>query len=395
MADRWIGHPAALWRLMASDFVARSAYQVGKTPLLPIYAAMLGASDLVIGYVVAISTMTGLVLKPLVGALSDRTSRRLWLILGLVLFAGIPFLYRFVDSAGDLYVLRLLHGTATAVFGPVSLAYVAEMGAARRGERLGIFGMSRSASYLLAPLIGAALMTVLPPEQVFTLIGLASCAALIPALFLPETRAGSPVARPRAVEIMRSIRDTRAFRLVAWLEMVVYVATYALKAFLPIYALRAMELDLILIGLFFTLQEAVHLIVRPFAGRWADRAGTDTVVLAGFAALTGAFLLLGLTEGALTLCLAACGIGVGLGLILPATLAMLTGEVRADALGAGMGALGALRNLSKVLGPVLAGTLLIWLPYQAMFLLAAGLLGCTAVALGLRRRPDRQPQGSS
>lgn len=395
MADRWIGHPTALWRLMASDLVARTAYQVGKTPVLPIYAALLGASDLIIGYVVSISTLTGLVLKPLVGALSDRTSRRLWLIVGLLLFAGIPFLYRFVNSPDDLYVLRLLHGTATAIFGPVSLAYVAEMVPARRAERLGLFGMSRSASYLLAPVLGAGLLTVLPPEQVFTLIGLASCAALLPALSLPAGRTVLRCRPPRSVDILRSLRDARAIRLVAWLEMTVYATTYALKAFLPIFALRAMELDLILIGLFFTLQEAVHMVARPFAGRCADRVGTDGVIIAGFGTLTAAFLLLGLTEGAATLALAATGIGLGLGMVLPATLSMLTDEVRADALGVGMGALGALRNLSKVLGPVLAGTLLIWLPYQSLFFLAAGVLGATAAGIGLRRRPVRQPQGSS
>lgn len=394
MADRPIAHPAALWHLMVSDVIVRTGYQVGKTPLLPIYAAMLGASDFVIGYVVAISTLTGLVLKPLVGWLSDRSSRRLWLFVGLALFCGVPFLYRFVDTAQHLYVLRLVHGTATAIFGPVSLAYVAELGCDRRAERLGTFGMARSASYLVAPVLGAGLLTVLPPEQVFSVIGLATCAAFIPAAFLPETRSGQRHTAAHPAVVAASIRDARAFRLVASLEMAVHVATYALKAFLPIFALRALDLDLIVIGLFFTVQEAAHLVARPFAGRWADRSGSDAVILAGFGTLTAAFLLLAVIEGAASLLLAASGIGLGLAMILPATLSMLSGEVRTDALGAGMGAVGAMRNLAKILGPVVAGTLLVWLPYQAVFLIAAALLGASAVAFGLRR-PVRAAQGSS
>ena len=98
MNGRWLGLPADLWRITAADLVVRTAYQMGKTPLLPLYAASLGASDLVIGTVVSISTMTGLVLKPLFGFLSDRGGRRLWLLIGLAVFTLTPFLYRFVET---------------------------------------------------------------------------------------------------------------------------------------------------------------------------------------------------------------------------------------------------------------------------------------------------------
>ena len=55
-----------------ADLVVRSAYQMGKTPLLPIFAAMLGATDILLGFIVSVSTITGMLLKPLVGLLSDR-----------------------------------------------------------------------------------------------------------------------------------------------------------------------------------------------------------------------------------------------------------------------------------------------------------------------------------
>ena len=104
------GHPRDLWRITAADFTVRTAYQIGKTPLLPIYAAMLGAGDLLIGMIVSVSTLTGLMLKPLFGLLSDRTGRRIWLLAGLCVFAGAPFLYRFVETPEHLFALRLLHG---------------------------------------------------------------------------------------------------------------------------------------------------------------------------------------------------------------------------------------------------------------------------------------------
>ena len=48
----------ALFQITLADFIVRSAYQVGKTPLLPIFAASLGASDALLGLIVAISTLT-------------------------------------------------------------------------------------------------------------------------------------------------------------------------------------------------------------------------------------------------------------------------------------------------------------------------------------------------
>ena len=42
------GLPADLWRLTAADFIARAAYQMGKTPLLPLYAAALGAGEILL-----------------------------------------------------------------------------------------------------------------------------------------------------------------------------------------------------------------------------------------------------------------------------------------------------------------------------------------------------------
>lgn len=375
---------------MAADGLARTGYQIGKTPLLPLYAAMLGASDLIVGYVVSISTLSGLILKPVVGALSDRGGRRVWLLLGLVIFAMVPFLYRYVQTPQDLYALRLIHGTATAIFGPVSLAYVAEMTPQGRAERLGIFGMTRSASYLLGPIIGAVLLTIFPPEQVFTLIGFLSCCALLPAMGLREAPSQTRHPKQGFATVVRNIRSSRSFWLVAALEIVVHMATYALKAFLPIYALRALGLDLIVVGVFFTIQEAAHMLVRPVAGRLADKYGPLQLIGTGFVVLASALLILGLTVGTGTLLLSAIGVGTGLGLILPSTLSLMSVEISPNNLGAGMGALGALRNLAKVLGPVLAGIALTNLSYQQLFTLTGLMLATVAFSLVFLGRGSAQ-----
>ncbi|HCP33974.1 MAG TPA: MFS transporter, partial [Deltaproteobacteria bacterium] len=61
-----------LVKLTAADFLVRSTYQMGKSPVLPLMAASLGADAFFLGMIVSVSTMTGLGLKPLFGLLSDR-----------------------------------------------------------------------------------------------------------------------------------------------------------------------------------------------------------------------------------------------------------------------------------------------------------------------------------
>ena len=384
MSPGWRTLPRDLWRLTAADFVLRAAYQMGKTPLLPIYAAMLGASEILIGLVVSISTTTGLLLKPLFGLLSDRMGRKLWLMIGLAIFSTVPFLYQLIDSAEELFALRLLHGLATAIFGPVGLAYVAEMGAERRAERIGVFGMARIGGYWIGPIAGAALLTHLPPETVFTIIGFASLLALAPMAFL-EDRAPKP-RRPLVASLrinLANLRQSTAFWLGAGLETSVHVATYALKAFLPVYALTVGGHNLLLVGAFFSLQELAHLTMRPVGGRLADRLGPATPMQTGLFALAAALLLLPHAQGPAQLLALAAAIGASLAFILPANLSLLTAEAPPEGLGFGMGALGAMRNFGKIAGPVAGGAVVAYSDYATLFSVAALFTLALGLALAL------------
>ena len=100
-------------------------------------------------------------------------------------------------------------------------------------------------------------------------------------------------------------------------------------------------------------------------------------------------MALGHVQSGLLLVTVAAGIGLGLGLILPATVSLFSAEMPAASLGAGMGALGALRNLGKIIGPVAAGAILAHASYSTLFSLSALLLfavATTFAAFALYRR---------
>ena len=356
-------------RIFAADAIVRTAYQMGKTPVLPLFAAMLGTSDILLGLVVSVSTLTGIVVKPIVGFLSDRQGRRIWLLISAGLFIIMPFAYLVVRTPEELFALRLVHGLATAIFGPVSLALVAEMAGRRRATRLGVFGLARSVGYLLAPVSAAFLLTHMSPQLLFMLTGIIAAIALVPLLALEGGKAGHMAVKaghghsPRDLfasfaAALNSASRRPAIWVAGSLEMMVNMAAYAVKAFLPLHILTASQSGhaLILAGLFFTVQEGAHMLMRTLGGMVADRYGRLTVIGIGVLVMAGGLFALPWLQGDMVM-LGAVALGAAQGLVFPASLAFVADQ-SATGMGTGMGLYGAMRNLGKVLGPVMGGIIM-------------------------------------
>lgn len=392
----------ALLKITLADFIVRGAYQMGKTPLLPLFAASLGVSDAVLGLIVAVSTLTGMVTKPLFGLLSDRMGRRLWLLIGTLVFTGVPFLYGLIETPGQLVALRLLHGTATAIYGPVTVAYVAERGGKRKAERLGWFGMARSGGYLVGPVAAGWLLLTLDPVTVFTLIGGLSLVAFVPVLALRDVepvrdeRIERRVSRknwriPGPGTVRRFVLGQAGLAIVpaVWqsgaLEASVFVVTYVIKAFLPVYALTA-GYSTVEIGLFFTAQEVALVLLKPWGGRLGDRWGHLRAVAAGMGCLGLTLPFLLAATDTMGLLVVAGAMGAAQALIFPATVALISEQAPPGSVGAGMGLAGSLKNGGKVAGPLLGGLLISTMGYGGLMWLLGGMLVVGALGLFFRIR---------
>ena len=366
-----------LARLFLADFIVRGFYQIGKTPLLPLFAASIGAGELIIGFIVSVSTMTGMLLKPVFGILSDRWGRKVWLLVATILFSGTPFLYQFVTTEQELMVLRLFHGISTAIFGPVSLAYVAGINARGLGARIAYFGMSRLLASLTAPLIAGILLTFLNFQTVFLLIGFCSLFGMIPIFLLSENLVEKPQKKVSIINYFftsfkYSIKIPTIW-LAGFLELMVYLTIYAVKAFLPLFIISQEGGTVLQAGLFFFMQELAHVLFRPVGGKLSDKYGQPLIIIFGMVLLSlGLYLLTNLTDNLFLL--PAILFGIGQGLIFPSSVALLSKSARGNYLGAAMGFYGALRNFGKVIGPIIAGMLLSVFSYAIVFNILAGII---------------------
>lgn len=173
--------------LCTVGFLARFSYALARNPVLPLFALFLGAGPEAVGLAVGISTVTGILFKLPAGALSDVVGRRHTMLAGLVVFGLMPFAYFFIDSYRALMLVRFLHGLATAIYGPVAMAVVAEVAGARRGELLSWFSSVGIIGTLLGAPIGGLVLDVSASggpvlwqfRMVFALSAVAGMAAML------------------------------------------------------------------------------------------------------------------------------------------------------------------------------------------------------------------------
>src|SRR5262245_65571359 len=79
---------------------------IAKNPVLPILAQQLGADHAMIGWVVAASTLTGMLASLPAGLLSDRWGRKLLLIGAGVVLVSAPLDFLFVESLTAIRAIR-------------------------------------------------------------------------------------------------------------------------------------------------------------------------------------------------------------------------------------------------------------------------------------------------
>ena len=169
-----------LARLSTVGALAYCSYAMCRSPVLPLFARELGASPTTVGFVVAASTLTGVVLKFPAGALSDVLGRRAVLLAGAVVFAALPLTYLAVGGLAALVTVRVVHGSATALFSPVVSATVSDLAPiGQRGRWLSLYAAVQGAGQALGPVLAAALVVGADFSRAFIVSGVLGGLALL------------------------------------------------------------------------------------------------------------------------------------------------------------------------------------------------------------------------
>ena len=375
--------------LYTVGFFARLSYALARSPVLPLFALYLGAGPEAIGFAVGISTVTGIFFKLPAGALSDIIGRKRTMLIGLVFFAVMPFTYLWVESYTPLVIIRFIHGLATAIYGPVSMAVVADVAGAKKGEMLSWFSSITIIGNLLgAPLGGfilhSAAGAVEPSLKEFhfayLLSGIAGMISLLLAVGMlrgdGQGNGGKSLkdAYGRFLSGIREVMSDKRIVITSGMEGLQNLTVGALEAFLPIYAVTRAGLNEFQAGLLWGVQVVVTILSKPVMGRTSDRFGRKPLIVAGMFLCAGSFAAIPLLQGFVPLLAAAVFFGLGESFVTSSSAALVADVCKEKHFGTAMGTFGTIFDIGHASGPILAGVLIARYDYLSSFLFMAALL---------------------
>lgn len=381
---------AGMFRTLCSiGFLARFSYALARNPVLPLFAVALGAGPEGIGLAVGISTVTGILFKMPSGAISDIIGRRRTMLAGLVVFGLMPFAYLFISQYSALVVVRFFHGLATAIYGPVAMAVVADVAGNRKGELLSWFSSVCIAGTLLGAPIGGYVLFLLGGKgtttlwdyrMVFLLSAVTGVAALILGLFTLRN-GDKPAAEKGLVErfhlFARGIREVVADKRVLMtsaMEGIQNISMGALEAFLPVYAVTVAGLNVFEAGLLWAVQIVVTFIAKPLMGKVSDRWGRRPLIVSGMLLCAVPMAIIPQLTGFGPLMIAGCIFGLGEAFVTSSSAAMVADYCKAQHYGAAMGTFGTIFDVGHASGPIVTGLLVASLGYSWAFLIVATVL---------------------
>ncbi len=349
------------------------------SPLLPIYASELGASSFEIGLVVTAWALPYALLQIPFGRLSDRFGRRPPILIGLFGYALSSYLYVLAWSMRSLLAARALHGLFAATIWPASTAAVADLSPEdRRGRAYGAYSFSFIGGIAMGPVVGGYLAHALgffAPFYFCTALALAGLA--IAALWVRETL--SQRSRSSSLgDVLLSrpaLLGNRDFVLVCAALCVLMMARGVMIAQFPIYAAQPpFYVDVFGIGAILTAQAIASTIVQPPLGWVVDSVGRKPVLVAGFALTAISFVQLFSAHTVLELWELAAVQGVGLGMVVLSTAAIVADVSPSVVRGEAMGTLNLIRGLGWAFGPAAVGAFVDWAGLRAAFALCSVIL---------------------
>lgn len=388
--------------LCTVGFFARFSYALARSPVLPLFALYLGAGPEAIGFIVGISTVTGIFFKLPSGALSDVIGRKKTLLAGLFVFAIMPFTYLMVKDYYLLILIRFIHGFATSIYGPVSMAVVADISKEKKGEMLSWFSSITIIGNLLGAPVGGFVLhslskTANPSIGDFYNVYLASGFAGMMSLFigLGLLKEKETIEKSRRLKesfhkfisgIKEVISDKRVV-ITSNMEGLQNMTVGALEAFLPIYAVTIAGLNAFQAGLLWGIQILVTILSKPIMGKISDKYGRKSLITSGMILCALSFGLIPLLKDFYPLMLTAVFFGLGEAFVTSSSAALVADICKEKHFGTAMGTFGTIFDIGHASGPILAGLLIARLDYLYAFWIMSGILiaALPVFAFGVRK----------
>lgn len=364
-----------------------------RIPVMPLFAATLGAGPAQVGTINGAFMLTAGLLSIPAGLLADRTGRKLPIIAGLFATAASSLLVTQCHQPGQMAAAYILFGAGLAALAPGMLSLVADvMPSDRLGQAYGWYTTAIYIAMTLGPASGGYLAKALGLRQVFVVSGALLVAVAVLALLVlpqgpPRHKTDLHAALAGSVELLRNRRLLAC--LLATAGSCVGFGVFL--TFLPLYA-ALQGYDPAQVGLMFAAQAVTNVVGRVPIGRVADRFDRRWLVTFGLICLAVALVSLGQFVQLTQLMACAIVMGVGMALTFTAIGALIAELVPAVQRGLAMGMYNSCVYLGMMAGSTVMGIALKRIGYPTGFAVAGSVALVTLLLFFPMMREKQQQQ---
>jgi DHA1 family multidrug resistance protein-like MFS transporter len=352
-----------------------------RIPVMPLFAAALGAGPAQVGTINGAFMLTAGVLSIPAGLLADRIGRKIPIIAGLIATAVSSLLVTQCHLPEQMAAAYVLFGAGLAAFAPGMLSLVADvMPPHRLGQAYGWYTTAIYIAMTLGPASGGYLAKVLGLREVFIVSGgLLVAVTMLAVLVLPQ---GPPRRKSELHAILAgSVTLLRNRNLIACLAATAgsCIGFGVFLTFLPLYASQH-GYDPAQVGMVFGAQALTNVVGRIPIGSLADRFDRRWLVAAGLICLALALAALGQATQLAQMVACAIVMGVGMALTFTAIGALIAELIPALQRGLAMGMYNSCIYLAMMSGSTIMGITLKRIGYPVGFA-AAGSVALAGLIL--------------
>ena len=374
-------------------FFALFSSTMSKSPILPLFAESLITSEFemqFIGYVIAASTVPGILVSMIAGRLSDMYGRRKLILVSTVIFATAPFFYLFAINIWILMIIRFYHGFSTAIFVPVAMAAIAESYPDNKGKYISSFSSITLVGRFLAPITGGTILFLTTNYYYGVYIGCAISGAIaltITVFFYrdrstqTETNQAAEKSSLTIKEFGRGIKKVLTHKIILSTSIVQssqYFAFGIIEAYIILYT-NSLHFNAWLIGLIPAILTLMLVLFKPLMGYFSDKFGRRVIILVGLLIGGGVSWMIPITTNYISVILILCGFGIGMAMVVSSTTAYVSDLSKKEDYGAAIGTLSTIMDIGQTIGPILSGYVLITFSFGGVFLMVSIVLFISAL----------------
>jgi MFS transporter, DHA1 family, tetracycline resistance protein len=330
-------------------------------PVLPLYAQKFGASETVIGLLLAVYSVMQFIFAPILGKLSDKVGRRPVLLVSLI---GTSIGFLTMGLANTLWLLflgRILDGITGGNISTAQ-AYIADITPPeRRSSAMGLIGAAFGLGFVFGPALGGALSHISLAAPFYFAAALAAANAVALYFLLPESLSEEHRAGAARASIAQIFRESGSWQLGVVFATYFFgtVAFAMLPATYTLFTALRFHLDATHNGYIFASQGFIGVIIQGvLLGRLIKTFGEKFLAVTGTFLLAASMLAMPLANSITMLLLTSAGIAVGNSFVTPVLNGLASKNVSAAWQGRVLGVFQSVASLARIIGPAIGGFLL-------------------------------------